>query len=228
MIFSSVITISSRIWDKIYSIFTNKNPKSSARDKNSASLFKKALTSIDNSQYNNAIVYLLGYIDISKNIYDISTAYLYCGFLNNKLHQYENSIIYFSNAIRFFQTNINSDFDSDAALLSLSYRGRSEANYKLKAYEASILDKRSENKLVKVKNNRLNNNLLTHNFKQLIKLSLANISRYDLIQDYKKFITDSRKHEIISMLEEISEFKFSIGDYRGSIKALRRADKYIY
>ena len=60
----------------------------------------------------------------------------------------------------------------------------------------------------------------------LIKSSKIRKSKYDLIADYKKVISDKRKEEVINKLEIISESKYKIGDYKGSIKAIRRAEKY--
>ena len=63
-------------------------------------------------------------------------------------------------------------------------------------------------------------------YKILIKLSKSKKSKYDLIADYKKVISEKRKEEVINKLEVISESKYKIGDYKGSIKAIRRAEKY--
>jgi hypothetical protein len=60
----------------------------------------------------------------------------------------------------------------------------------------------------------------------LIKGSEIRKSKYDLISDYKKVISEKRKEEVINKLEVISESKYKIGDYKGSIKAIRRAEKY--
>ena len=51
-------------------------------------------------------------------------------------------------------------------------------------------------------------------------------SKYDLISDYKKVISNKRKEEVIKKLELLSELKYQSGDYKGSIKAIRRAEKY--
>ena len=41
-------------------------------------------------------------------------------------------------------------------------------------------------------------------------------------------ISEKRKEEVINKLEVISESKYKIGDYKGSIKAIRRAEKYFW
>ena len=63
-------------------------------------------------------------------------------------------------------------------------------------------------------------------YKVLIKGSKIKKSKYDLISDYKKVISKKRKEDVIKKLELISESKYEIGDYKGSIKAIRRSEKY--
>ena len=60
----------------------------------------------------------------------------------------------------------------------------------------------------------------------LIKASEIRKSKYDLIADYKKVISKKRKDEVIRKLELISKSKYEIGDFKGSINAMRRAEKY--
>ena len=63
-------------------------------------------------------------------------------------------------------------------------------------------------------------------YNALIKGSEIRESKYDLIADYKKVISEKRKKEVINKLEVISELKYKIGDYKVSIKDIRRAEKY--
>ena len=63
-------------------------------------------------------------------------------------------------------------------------------------------------------------------YSTLIKVSKIKESRYDLIADYKKVISKIRKEEVMKKLESLSESKYEFGDYKGSIKAIRRAEKY--
>ena len=44
--------------------------------------------------------------------------------------------------------------------------------------------------------------------------------------DYKKVITNKRKEEVLRKLEFLSDSKYKVGDYKGSIKAIRRSEKY--
>ena len=59
------------------------------------------------------------------------------------------------------------------------------------------------------------------------ELSSLYSSRFDLIFDHKLKIDEIKINEIVKMLERKSEEKLKILDYRGAIKALRRAEKYI-
>ena len=52
-------------------------------------------------------------------------------------------------------------------------------------------------------------------------------SKFDLIFDHKLKIDGTKINEIVKMLERKSEEKLKNLDYRGAIKALRRAEKYI-
>ena len=65
-------------------------------------------------------------------------------------------------------------------------------------------------------------------YNALIKVSKIRKGKYDLISDYKKVISEKRKEDVINKLEVISESKYKIGDYKGSIKAIRRAEKYYW
>jgi len=59
------------------------------------------------------------------------------------------------------------------------------------------------------------------------ELSSLYSSKFDLIFDHKLKIDEIKRNEIVKMLERKSEEKLKNLDYRGAIKALRRAEKYI-
>ena len=59
------------------------------------------------------------------------------------------------------------------------------------------------------------------------ELSSLYSSKFDLIFDHKLKIDEIKINEIVKMLERKSEEKLKNHDYRGAIKALRRAEKYI-
>ena len=58
------------------------------------------------------------------------------------------------------------------------------------------------------------------------ELSRLYSSKFDLIFDHKLKIDEIKRNKIVSMLENKSEEKLKILDYKGAIKALRRAEKY--
>jgi len=59
------------------------------------------------------------------------------------------------------------------------------------------------------------------------ELSRLYSSKFDLIFDHKLIIDEIKRNEIVKMLEQKSKEKLKNLDYRGAIKALRRAEKYI-
>ena len=59
------------------------------------------------------------------------------------------------------------------------------------------------------------------------ELSSLYSSKFDLIFDHKLKIDEIKINEIVKMLERKSKEKLKNLDYRGAIKALRRAEKYI-
>ena len=59
------------------------------------------------------------------------------------------------------------------------------------------------------------------------ELSSLYSSKFDLIFDHKLKIDEVKINQIVKMLERKSEEKLKNLDYRGAIKALRRAEKYI-
>ena len=59
------------------------------------------------------------------------------------------------------------------------------------------------------------------------ELSRLYSSKFDLIFDHKLKIDEIKRNKIVSMLEHKSKEKLKILDYKGAIKALRRAEKYL-
>ena len=183
---------------------------------------------------------------IKNNIYnlksqeDIALAYLNCGFLNDKLGDNFSAIDDFSKSI-YFESKLDS---INHRSKDISFHGRSNSRYKNGDYKGAIEDKIKAiniRKLETGKSLEYNNikvnyrNILLSTFIKkdlepkylaLIKVSKIQKSKYDLIADYKKVISKKRKEEIIKKLELISESKYKSGDYKGSIKAIRRAEKY--
>ena len=52
-------------------------------------------------------------------------------------------------------------------------------------------------------------------------------SKFDLINDHKLKIDELKINKIINFLEQKSEEKYNKGDFKGSIRALRRSEKYL-
>ena len=59
------------------------------------------------------------------------------------------------------------------------------------------------------------------------ELSSLYSSKFDLIFDHKLKIDEIKKNKIVKMLENKSKEKLKNLDYKGAIKALRRAEKYL-
>ena len=98
----------------------------------------------------------------------------------------------------------------------------SEKKFKLGNFKGAIDDKMKANANLKSKSC----------YKKIIQkykeeLSSLYSSKFDLIFDHKLRIDEIKINEIVKMLERKSEEKLKNLDYRGAIKALRRAEKYI-
>ena len=205
-----------------------------------SSFYDEAINLIDLDDYDGAINSIKKNIDSLENPDDIALAYLNCGFLNDKLGENVSAIDDFTKSI-FFESKI--DIIKQRSK-DISFSGRSNSRYKIGDYQGAIDDKRKARKirLLEIdKSNELDNtkidykNILLGTFKKmdlepkynaLLKGSEIRKSKYDLIADYKKVISNKRKEEVINKLEVISRSKYVIGDYKGSIKAIRRAEKY--
>ena len=98
----------------------------------------------------------------------------------------------------------------------------SEKKFKLGNFKGAIDDKMKANAILKSKS------CDEKIFKKYRKeLSSLYSSKFDLIFDHKLKINAIKINEIVKMLERKSQEKLKNLDYRGAIKALRRAEKYI-
>ena len=208
--------------------------------KDSSLFYNEVINLIDLQDYDGAIKSIRKNIDTLIQNDDIALAYLNCGFLNHKLGDYLSAIDDFSKSICL---------ESELEILSqrskdISLNGRSNSRYKNEDYKGAIEDKRNAKKIRLLELDRFpepNNikidykNILLGTFlgvdlepkyKTLIKVSKIKESRYDLIADYSKVISDKRKEEVIKRLEFLSESKYEFGDYKASIRAIRRSEKY--
>jgi len=97
----------------------------------------------------------------------------------------------------------------------------SEKKFKLGNFKGAIDDKMKANAILKSKS-------CDEKILEKYREELSNLysSRFDLIFDHKLKIDEIKINEIVKMLERKSEEKLKNLDYRGAIKALRRAEKY--
>ncbi len=98
----------------------------------------------------------------------------------------------------------------------------SEKKFKLGNFKGSIDDKMKANAILKSKSC---DEKIIEKYRE--ELSSLYSSRFDLIFDHKLKIDEIKINEIVKMLERKSEEKLKNLDYRGAIKALRRATTYI-
>ena len=98
----------------------------------------------------------------------------------------------------------------------------SETKYKLGNFKGAIDDKMKANEILKSKS-------CDEKIIEKYREELSNLysSKFDLIFDHKLKIDAIKRNEIVQMLERKSEEKLKNHDYRGAIKALRRAEKYL-
>ena len=114
--------------------------------------------------------------------------------------------------------------DSDELILGniIKLTRSSEKKFKLGNFKGALEDKMKANIILKSKSC---DEKIIEKYKE--ELSSLYTSKFDLIFDHKLKIDESKKNEIVKMLERKSEEKLKNHDYRGAIKALRRAEKYI-
>ena len=203
----------------------------------SSSFYHEAINLIDLNDYEGAIKSIRNIIDTLKESDDIALAYLNCGFMNDKLGDYLSAIDDFSRSISIeAELEMINQRSKDVAL-----SGRSNSSYKIGNYHSAIEDKREAKKIRLLEMNRSPDSKIDYKnillgtflkmelepkYKILIKVSRVEKSRYDLISDYKKVISNKRIEEVIEKLEFLSESKYKFGDYKASIRAIRRAEKY--
>ena len=98
----------------------------------------------------------------------------------------------------------------------------SERKFKLGNFKGAINDKMKAYEILKSKSC---DEKIMEKYKK--ELSSLYSSKFDLIFDHKLKIDEIKRNKIVSMLEHKSKEKLKILDYKGAIKALRRAEKYI-
>jgi len=97
----------------------------------------------------------------------------------------------------------------------------SETKFKLGNFKGAIDDRIEANAILKSKSC---NEKIIEKYRE--ELSRLYSSKFDLIFDHKLKIEEVKIIEIVKMLERKSEEKLKNLDYKGAIKAFRRAEKY--
>ena len=98
----------------------------------------------------------------------------------------------------------------------------SERKFKEGDFKGAIEDKRELRYLLKSK---FCDEDIFKKFKE--ELSFLYASKFDLINDHKLRIDELKIDKIINLLEQQSKEKYNEGDFKGSIRALRRSEKYL-
>ena len=114
--------------------------------------------------------------------------------------------------------------DSDELILGniIKLTRSSEKKFKLGNFKDALDDKLKANTILQYKSC---DKKIIEKYRE--ELSSLYSSKFDLIFDHKLKIDEIKIDKIVRMLERKSEEKLKNLDYRGAIKALRRAEKYI-
>ena len=114
--------------------------------------------------------------------------------------------------------------DSDLLILDnlIKTIRSSEKKFKQGNFKGALEDKMKANAKLK---SRASDKKIIEKYRK--ELSSLYSSKFDLIFDHKLKIDEKKINKIVKMLECKSEEKLKNLDYRGAIKALRRAEKYI-
>ena len=113
--------------------------------------------------------------------------------------------------------------DSDRLVLKnlIKLIRSSEKKFKLGNFKGAIDDKIKANEILKSKSC---DEQIIEKYRE--ELSSLYSSKFDLIFDHKLKIDEIKRNEIVKMLEQKSKERLKNLDYKGAIKALRRAEKY--
>ena len=113
--------------------------------------------------------------------------------------------------------------DSDGLILEnlIKLTRSSENKFKRGNFKGALDEKMKANEILKSKSF---NKKMVQNYRK--ELSILYSSKFDLIFDHKLKIDEVMISKIVNLLERKSEDKLKNLDYKGAIKALRRAEKY--
>ena len=114
------------------------------------------------------------------------------------------------------------DFDVSILENLIKLTRSSEKKFKKGNFKGAIDDKMKVNAILKSKSC---DEKIIEKYKE--ELSRLYSSKFDLIFDHKLKIDEVKINEIVKILEDKSKEKLRNLDYKGAIKALRRAEKYL-
>jgi len=202
--------------------------------------FEKLNNLLEIEDYLGAINYIKDNKLFFTKSEDIALVFIICGFISDKLGEHSLAIDYFSKAILYEEKfEILSERSKD-----IPYCGRSNSKYRKGDFKGAIDDKRKARDIRSLEDVNLpiingiciDFNSITslslgefdclNKYKILSKIAKLKKNKYDLIYDFKKVINDKKKNEVINKLEILSEEKYNVGDFKASINAIRRAEKY--
>ena len=98
----------------------------------------------------------------------------------------------------------------------------SEKKFREGNFEGALEDKREVRCLL---NSKFCDEYIFKKFRE--ELSYLYASKFDLINDHKLRIDESKINKIARLLEQKSDEKYNKGDFKGAIRALRRSEKYL-
>ena len=113
------------------------------------------------------------------------------------------------------------DFDKLLLADLIKLTRSSEKKFKLGNFKEAIDDKMKANEILKSKSC---DEKIIEKYRE--ELSSLYSSKFDLIFDHKLKIDEIKRNEIVKMLEQKSKERLKNLDYKGAIKAFRRAEKY--
>ncbi len=97
----------------------------------------------------------------------------------------------------------------------------SEKKFKLGNFKGAMYDKMKANAILKSKSC---DEKIIEKYRE--ELSRLYSSKFDLIFDHKLKIDEIKRNQIVKLLQQKSKEKLKSLDYKGAIKAFRRAEKY--
>ncbi len=98
----------------------------------------------------------------------------------------------------------------------------SEKKFKLGNFKGAIYDKMKADAILKSK---YCDEIIIDKYRK--ELSSLYSQKFDLIFDHKLKIDQIKRNELVKLLKNKSKEKLKNLDYKGAIKALRRAEKYL-